>query len=124
MAYYFYVYLAFFVLFVQQAAGFFAFPQSFPVRARGDLPVKHPNLVVRLDHLRRRREEVKRQIVGVIAEQRKYPENSAQFLGCEKEFMELLMDEDNILLEIEDVVRKITRHRTFSRNVATYIREA
>lgn len=71
----------------------------------------------KLMFMRKMRENVKLDIVKTIAEQTLHCETSAQYKELEKKFLELLHTEDEIILEIERIVKGLTKKKIFSRHV-------
>ena len=76
-------------------------------------------LVNRLERMRSVRGDIKAEILKTIQLQRMYKENSREFLELERNFLELLQKEDNIILEMEGVVKQLTRTKTLSRSVCS-----
>lgn len=91
-------------------------------------PLRRQNLLLRLDRLRGMREEVRRDIVSVVEKQRQHAEGSGPFLRFEAAFLDLLNREDEIVMDIETVVKELTRHKTLSKNACSlyrsYIKDA
>jgi len=92
------------------------------------LSLRRHNLLLKLDRIRELREVVRKDIVTVIERQRLHPENSREFLRLEAQFLSLLNQEDQLVIDMENTVKSITKHKSLSKNVCslyrTYIRDA
>lgn len=109
---------AFFILFLHQCYCFLPFLAIARLGQSGQVRINvRAKLWEKLMFMRNMRENVKLDIVKTIAEQTLHCETSAQYKELDKKFLELLHTEDEIILEIERIVKEMTKKKIFSRHV-------
>ena len=62
---------------------------------------------------------IKVEIMNTIIEQKKYHETSKEFEELEHRFLELLQTEDGLMLDMELVVKQITKNKSWSKYTCT-----
>lgn len=121
--------VAFFLLSLHQCYSFGLFSAIAGIGQSGQARVDvRAKLWERLVFMRGMRENVKLDIVKTIAEQNLHCKTSVQYKELDKKFVELLHTEDEIILEMERIVKEMTKKKIFSRPVCNlrppYIHEA